>query len=191
MVSYVTGPDKAAEKLEVRKGLMQSIDNCTDNANKAFLMNMLQRCATAEDGPFFLKYVKDSYLADWAINGLAMTEGTEGMLLDLIKNDGACRLKLAYAAGDKKLEAAEATLLGWLKDADVPTAKAIYHALGIIGTAKSLPVLGAAAKAVKYEWIPETDVTASYLRLIQKCRWTILCVVLIVLRRTKQVLGNE
>ena len=168
LVSYVTGPDKAAEKLEVRKGLMQSIDNCTDNANKAFLMNMLQRCATAEDGPFFLKYVKDSYLADWAINGLAMTESTEGMLLDLIKNDGACRLKLAYAAGDKKLEAAEATLLGWLKDADVPTAKAIYHALGIIGTAKSLPVLGAAAKAVKYEWIPETDVTASYLRLIQK-----------------------
>ena len=33
LVSYVTGPDKAAEKLEVRKGLMQSIDNCTDNVN--------------------------------------------------------------------------------------------------------------------------------------------------------------
>ena len=29
------------------------------------------------------------------------------------------------------------------------------------------------------------------LHLIQKCRWTILCVILIVLRRTKRVLGNE
>ena len=39
VVSYVTGPDKDAERAEVRKGLMQAIDKCTDKANKAFLMN--------------------------------------------------------------------------------------------------------------------------------------------------------
>ena len=166
VVSYVAGPDKAAERAEVRKGLKESIDKCTDNANKAFLMNMLQRCATAEDAPFFVKYAKDSYLADWAINGLAL-EGMDDALLELMKNDGACREKLAYAAGDKKLAAAEPILIGWLKDADAKTKKAIYHALGIIGTAKSLPVLGAAAKADKYDWVPETDATSAYLRLIK------------------------
>ena len=166
VVSYVTGPEKDAERAEVRKGLKEAIDKCTDNANKAFLMNMLQRCATAEDAPFFVKYAKDSYLADWAINGLAL-EGMDDALLELIKNDGACREKLAYAAGDKKLAAAEPVLIGWLKDADAKTKKAIYHALGIIGTAKSLPVLGAAAKADKYDWVPETDATSAYLRLIK------------------------
>ena len=166
VVSYVTGPEKDAERAEVRKGLKEAIDKCTDNANKAFLMNMLQRCATAEDAPFFVKYAKDSYLADWAINGLAL-EGMDDALLELIKNDGACREKLAYAAGDKKLAAAEPILIGWLKDADAKTKKAIYHALGIIGTAKSLPVLNAAAKADKYDWVPETDATSAYLRLIK------------------------
>ena len=166
VVSYVAGPEKDAERAEVRKGLKESIDKCTDNANKAFLMNMLQRCATAEDAPFFVKYAKDSYLADWAINGLAL-EGMDDALLELIKNDGACREKLAYAAGDKKLAAAEPILIGWLKDADAKTKKAIYHTLGIIGTAKSLPVLGAAAKAVGYDWEAETDANSAYLRLIK------------------------
>ena len=166
VVSYVSGPEKDAERAEVRKGLKESIDKCTDNANKAFLMNMLQRCATAEDAPFFVKYANDSYLADWAINGLAL-EGMDDALLELIKNDGACREKLAYAAGDKKLAAAEPILIGWLKDADAKTKKAIYHTLGIIGTAKSLPVLGAAAKAVGYDWEAETDANSAYLRLIK------------------------
>lgn len=167
VVSYVTAPEKDAERAEVRKGLKEAIDKCTDNANKAFLMNMLQRCATAEDAPFFVKYAKDNYLADWAINGLGMIEGMDDALLELIKNDGACHEKLAYAAGDKKLAAAEPYLIGWLKNADNKTKKAVYHALGIIGTAKSLPVLGAAAKAVKYDWEPETDVNSAYLRLIK------------------------
>ena len=166
VVSYVTGPEKDAERAEVRKGLKEAIDKCTDNANKAFLMNMLQRCATAEDAPFFVKYAKDSYLADWAINGLAL-EGMDDALLELMKNDGACREKLAYAAGDKKLAAAEPILIGWLKDADAKTKKAVYHSLGIIGTAKSLPVLGAAAKAVGYDWEAETDANSAYLRLIK------------------------
>ena len=167
VVSYVTAPGKDAERAGVRKGLMQAIDKCTDMPNKAFLMNMLQRCAVAEDAPFFVKYANDNYLADWGINGLALVEGTDDAILNMMKNDSASREKLAYAAGEHKLQAAESILIGWLKDADTPTQKAVYHALGIAGTAKSLPILGAAARAVKYDWVPETDVTASYLRLIQ------------------------
>ncbi|MDC2624684.1 DUF1080 domain-containing protein [Bacteroides ovatus] len=167
VVSYVTAPDKADKRTGVRKGLAEAIEKCTDNPNRAFLMSLLQRCATDEDIPVFVKYLNDAYLAEWAINGLAHTEGTNETLLDLIKKDAAPREKLAYAVGVKRLRTAEPILLEWLKNADVPTQKAIYHALGICGSSASLPVLEKAAKAVKYEWIPETDVTACYLRLLK------------------------
>lgn len=166
IVSYVTAPDKMKERAEVRKGLAQSIEQCTDNPNRAFLMNMLQRCATAEDASFFAKYLNDPYLAEWAINGLAHTEGTDETLLELLKKGTGNREKLAYAVGVKQLRAAEPVLLEWLKEADTPTQKAIYHALGICGSSESLPILKAAAKSVQYAWVPETDATASYLRLL-------------------------
>ena len=167
VVSYVTAPDKTIERAGVRKGLMMGIDKCTDNPNKAFLMNMLQRCAVAEDASFFVKYAKDEYLADWAINGLACMEGTEAAILELMKTDGACREKLAYVAGDKKLEAAEPILLGWLKTADATTARAIYQSLAQCGTSLSIPVLSKAPMKVNYESI-ENDVADAYLRLLKR-----------------------
>lgn len=167
VVSYVTTPDKVNERAEVRKGLAQAIEKCTDNPNRAFLMHLLQRCAIAEDAPVFVKYLDDAYLAEWALNGLIHTEGTDEVLLELIRKDGVSREKLAYAVGTKKLKAAEPTLLEWLKDADIPTQKAIYHALGTCGSSASLPALKNAAKAVKYAWKPETDVTSCYLRLLK------------------------
>lgn len=167
VVSYVTAPDKADKRAEVRKGLAKAIEKCTDNPNRAFLMSQLQRCATVEDIPVFVKYLHDAYLAEWAINGLAHTEGANEALLDLIKKEVAPREKLAYAVGVKRLKTAEPILLEWLKNADAPTQKAIYHALSICGSSASLSTLEKAAKAAKYEWIPETDVTACYLRLLK------------------------
>ena len=95
VVSYVTAPDKADKRAEVRKGLAKAIEKCTDNPNRAFLMSQLQRCATVEDIPVFVKYLHDAYLAEWAINGLAHTEGANEALLDLIKKEVAPREKLA------------------------------------------------------------------------------------------------
>ncbi len=165
MMVYASAPGRDKLAAEVRKGLAIAIDKCTDNPNKAFLMTLLQRCAKTEDAPVFLKYVKDDYLAQWAINGLVATPGTEDMLLDLIqKSEKPCAL-LAYAAGTKNLAAAEPTLLAWIPAADDATKKAIYHALGMCGTSASLKTLGNAAKAVNYEW-EASDVNAAYMRLL-------------------------
>ena len=167
LVAYTTAPGREKEAASVRKGLATAIDKCTDNPNKAFLLTLLQRCSKVEDAPVFLKYVNDKYLAEWAINGLVATPGTEDILLDLIqKAQSPCKV-LAYAAGTKKLSAAEPVLLGWIAKADAETVKAIYHALGMCGTTASVKVLGNAAKAVNYEW-ESSDVTAAYLRLLQK-----------------------
>ncbi len=165
VVSFVADKEDNAMRAGVRQGLIAALEKCTDNPNKAFLMTLLNSCATAEDAPVYVKYLKDSYLADWAINGLITVDGTEATILDLMKNDGAPRDVLAYAAGLKKMKEAEPILLGWLKGADAATTTAIYKSLAECGSAASLPVLGAAAKAINYAW-EGSSATDAYLILL-------------------------
>ena len=167
VVAYVSAPGKEAEKAAVRKGLVQALEACTDNPNKAFLLTLLRMCGEAEDAPVFVKYLNDDYLAEWAISGLTSIKGTEGVLLDLMKQGSAPKAILAHAAGLKKMASAEPILIAWLKGADEPTARAIYQSLAQCGTSLSIPVLGKAAKNVGYEW-EASDATAAYLRLLQK-----------------------
>ena len=167
VVAYVSAPGKEAEKAAVRKGLVQALEACTDNPNKAFLLTLLRMCGEAEDAPVFVKYLNDDYLAEWAISGLTSIKGTEEMLLDLMKKEAAPKATLAHAAGLKKMTSAEPVLIAWLKDADAPTARAIYQSLAQCGTSLSIPVLGKVAKNVGYEW-EASDATAAYLRLLQK-----------------------
>ena len=167
VVAYVSAPGKEAEKAAVRKGLIQALEACTDNPNKAFLLTLLRMCGEAEDAPAFVKYLNDDYLAEWAISGLTSIQGTEDVLLDLMKKEAAPKATLAHAAGLKKMTSAEPVLIAWLKDADAPTARAIYQSLAQCGTSLSIPVLGKAAKNVGYEW-EASDATAAYLRLLQK-----------------------
>ena len=167
VVAYATTPGKNVEKAVVRQGLKQALEVCTDNPNKAFLLTLLRNCGEAEDAPVFVKYLNDEYLAEWAISGLTSIDGTEEVLLDLMKKKAASKVALAHAAGIKKMASAEPILLAWLKNADAPTARAIYQSLAQCGTSLSLPVLGKAAKKVGYAW-EESDATAAYLRLMKK-----------------------
>ena len=167
VVAYVTTLGKDAERAVVRKGLIQALDACKDNPNKALLLTLLRMCGEAEDAPVFVKYLNDEYLAEWAISGLTSIKGTEEVLLDLMKKEAAPKATLAHAAGLKKLASAEPILLAWLKGADAPTTGAIYQSLAQCGTSLSIPVLGKAAKNVAYDW-EASDATAAYLRLLQK-----------------------
>ena len=167
IVAYATTPGKDAEKAVVRQGLKQALEGCTDNPNKAFLLTLLRNCGEAEDASTFVKYLNDEYLSEWAISGLTSIDGTEEILLDLMKKGAAPKVALAHAAGIKKMASAEPILMAWLKNADAPTARAIYQSLAQCGTSLSLPVLGKVAKKVDYAW-EETDATAAYLRLMKK-----------------------
>ena len=167
VVAYATTPGKNVEKAVVRQGLKQALEVCTDNPNKAFLLTLLRNCGVAEDAPTFVKYLNDEYLSEWAISGLTSIDGTEEILLDLMKKKAASKVALAHAAGIKKMASSEPILLAWLKNVDAATARAIYQSLAQCGTSLSLPVLGKAAKKVGYAW-EETDATAAYLRLMKK-----------------------
>ena len=138
VVAYATTPGKDAEKSVVRQGLKQALEACTDNPNKAFLLTLLRNCGEAEDASTFVKYLNDEYLSEWAISGLTTIDGTEEILLDLMKKEAVSKAALAHTAGIKKMDSAEPILLAWLKQADAPTTRAIYQSLAQCGTSLSL-----------------------------------------------------
>lgn len=168
VVDYVTINGNKEQKEAVRRGLILSIDKCKDNANRAFLLSKLQQCSTVEDIPVFIKYLDDSYLADYAIRGLVATPGSENALLELIEQKKAPLQVLAHAAYEKELKSAEPFLLEWLADADKDTRKAIFKALSVCGSSVSLKPLYTAAKEEGYEWSKDKEATAAYLNLLNK-----------------------
>lgn len=167
LVGYVFAPGREAQRNAVREGLKTAMEKCTDNPNRAFLLNMLQRLGNPEDAEFFAKYVADPYLQEWALNGLVAIPESEQTLLNVVKSGVAPRSVLAYAAGKKGLLQAEPILLEWVASATPEETRAFYKALGEVGSSASLPVLAKAAKAQNYEWLPD-GATESYIRLLDR-----------------------
>ena len=169
VVSYVSAQGREALAREVRTGLADAVAASTDKPNQAFLLSLLQLCATAQEAPVFVKYAGDDYLADYAVRGLISTPGTEATLLALIGESPAPNALLAYAAAEKGLAAAEPALLKWAADptADTPARQAVYNALAKCGTHASIATLAAAAKADGYAFT-KNDATGAYVNLLAR-----------------------
>ena len=169
VVSYVSAQGREALAREVRTGLADAVAASTDKPNQAFLLSLLQLCATAQEAPVFVKYAGDDYLADYAVRGLISTPGTEATLLALIGESPAPNALLAYAAAEKGLAAAEPALLKWAADptADTPARRAVYNALAKCGTHTSIATLAAAAKADGYAFT-KNDATGAYVNLLAR-----------------------
>ena len=169
VVSYVTAAGREELAREIRAGLTDAVAASTDKPNQAFLLSLLQLCATAQEAPVFVKYAGDDYLADYAVRGLISTPGTEATLLALIGESPAPNALLAYAAAEKGLAAAEPALLKWAADptADTPARQAVYNALAKCGTHASIATLAAAAKADGYAFT-KNDATGAYVNLLAR-----------------------
>ena len=169
VVSYVSAQGREALAREVRTGLADAVAASTDKPNQAFLLSLLQLCATAQEAPVFVKYAGDDYLADYAVRGLISTPGTEATLLALIGESPAPNALLAYAAAEKGLAAAEPALLKWAADptADTPARQAVYNALAKCGTHASIATLAAAAKDDGYAFT-KNDATGAYVNLLAR-----------------------
>ena len=168
---YVTAEGNEALRDAVRTGLRNAADKCGDEANKAFLLTVLERCATSEDAGYFASLLGDEYQGDFAARALATLPGTEETVLSLMQEqnaNGLSRARLAHIASYKDMEGAEDILLAWAaeggEDAEMVE---INRALASCGTAKSVKALGAAAKAVDYAF-EATDAYSSYVALLTK-----------------------
>ena len=169
VVNYVSAEGREQLADGVRAGLADAVAACTDKPNQAFLLSLLQLCATPREISVFLKYTGDKYLADYAVRGLISTPGSDEAILALIAESPAPNALLAYAAAEKGLAAAEPALLKWAADptADVPTKESVCNALAKCGTGASLATLAAAAKADGYAFT-KTDATGAYVTLVAR-----------------------
>ena len=172
---YVTAEGNEALRDAVRTGLRNAADKCGDEANKAFLLTVLERCATAEDAGYFAALLGDDYQGDFAARALAALPGTEETVLSLMQEqnaNGLSRARLAHIASYKDMEGAEDILLAWAAEGGEEAEMVeINRALASCGTAKSVKPLGAAAKAVDYAF-EATDAYASYVALLTKLTQT-------------------
>lgn len=166
VVSFVGNDVNNPNRAAVRKGLIEAAEKCTDNANRAFLLTLLQRISAPEDAKVFENYLGDSYMQQFALNGLATVPDGGAAMLAAMKNGAAPRADMARVAGYFGLKDAEPILLSWIQGADAKTLDAIYYALGRVGTSKSLSVLMKAAKASNYEWGKDNSATEGLLTLL-------------------------
>lgn len=169
VVNYATAEGHEAQLEGIRQGLEKALKACSDKPNQAFLLSLLQLCSTEEQIPLLIEYTRDEYLADAAVRALIATPGSEATILSLMQEAEKPEARLAYAVSKRPSEGAEDILLAWLADYqnDNATKEAIYNALAVCGTSKSLKTLAAAADAADYAFAP-CDATSAYLRLIER-----------------------
>lgn len=142
LVSFVTSEGNDKYKVGVREGLRSAIKECSFIEGKAFLITQLQLCSEYEDIDVFIDYVNDDKLASYAINAIINTNGSERVIMDLVRKNGASPVSLAYAVREKRLTEAESYLLALAaKKLNTEERKMIYSALGVCGTEKSMKLL--------------------------------------------------
>lgn len=175
-VNYAMIPGNENLRTGIRKGLIAGLDKCTDNANKAFLMTELQKCATSADFSVFEKYLDDSYLKNFAVRGLATIPGINDKIISLMKSKKITSVDFAdmsYLVYFRKIKEpdVEKLLLKWLNGADKKTTSSIYNALTIFDTSESIAVLGSAAKKNDFD-NDLSGATDCYLQVLDKAKAT-------------------
>ena len=168
VASYVT-KEGAAQRAAVRAGLKAAFPKVKDETNQAFVMTVLQICATAEDADFYAAQLSHKYFGNFAARALATIAGTEPAVLALMQNqaeNGISRALLAQIASYKAhMHDAEPILLAWAANATAEEAVHINNALAMCGGEAAAKYLGKAAKEVGYTY-ETNDAYGAYLGLL-------------------------
>lgn len=139
LVGYLAQDDTCTDK--VREGFAQAIKATDDKTNKAFLMYWLRFIAKPADAALFNDYASDPFLAPGAVGALLDLDGTEEMILNLVKEAKADKSLLAAAAASKGITAAEPYLQEWAATSTGKELTAICESLAKIGSESSLGLL--------------------------------------------------
>lgn len=168
LCDFVSDPANKQYGLIMSDGLRKAIEKADNDEVKAYLISLFRGFGNRKDVDFLSEYVKNENLAEVAIQTIASIPGSARNIVDLAENSTPGNRKvLAYAIADNSVRKTEDILIQWLEGADVETQEAVYYALSVVGGDKSLKLLSAKAKSLKYNYDP-TDATASYVRLLGK-----------------------
>lgn len=169
VASYVSANDKASMREGVHEALKNGLVGTSDKVKRQFLLSQLQKIVTTDDVPVLESLLNDKDLCDVALTCLCNVPGDD-VVASVVTAGNAPKAVLAYLAAQKRYTAAqypqvETALLSWLKGADATTKAAVYHALALCGSAKSLKTLQNAAKKVNFQ-NDATSATDSYLQYL-------------------------
>lgn len=169
ITDYASSNAGASCREGVKKGLAQAVKTCKNTYYKNFLLSLFGRLASAGDFDTLAGYTGDKDLSATALAAICSLHGVDAKALDFVKSAASGSnvplASLAKIAEQFRLKGAEDLLLSRLSGADATTRDAIYSALSVIGSEKSLKALAAAAKAAGYA--PEAShATDAYIRLL-------------------------
>lgn len=168
LCDFVSDPANKKYGSIMSDGLRKAIEKTDNDEVKAYLISLFRGFGNRKDVDFLSEYVKNENLAEVAIKTIASIPGSARNIVDLAENSTPGNRKvLAYAIADNSIRKTEDILIQWLDGADVETQEAVYYALSVVGGEKSLKLLSAKAKSLKYNY-DLTDATASYVRLLGK-----------------------
>lgn len=167
LVNYTSANATPEQRAAVCEGLASAFASCSDTPNRVFLLSLLSRVSRPDDAKVFVDAITDPELTEIAQSGLILTPGTDELVATMVAEGKLPLTVLARLAGAKKLSQCESVLTDRLKTADSQEATAIYKALALIGTTKSIPTLAKAAAKENYSGFP-TDATPSYVELLNR-----------------------
>ncbi len=148
ITDYAASKNGEKSRAGVRSGLVKAYEKCGDETNKAFILTLLRRVATPADFALFAKCLGSEKLSIPALAAIESMNGIDADALNLVKTStNVSRCSLAKIVEARKLNGVEDLLISWINGADNKTKTAIYDALAVVGSEKSLKVLGNAAKA--------------------------------------------
>lgn len=168
LCDFVSDPNNRQYKKVVSDGLFAALDVIDNEEIKIYIVSLFQKFADTKDAGRLMKYTENNGLFEVTVQTLASIQGTRQNVEEIAKNcDVSQRCVVAYAIANQRIIKCEDMLIQWLEDADVETQEAVYYALSVVGGDKSLKLLSAKAKSLKYNY-DLTDATASYVRLLGK-----------------------
>ncbi len=141
LVNHVSGKEGGKYRAMVADGLLTAIDKCGDEVNRRFLISQFALVADASEAESLMTYAYDEEYSSSVVNALVSIDGTEPLIMMLVKDGKAERGLLAYAAAKKQMEEAEPYLLSWLEDSDEESEALIAEALAECGGKNSLKPL--------------------------------------------------
>lgn len=168
LCDFISGTKNRKFKDILADGLFTALDAAENYEVKTYLISLFQKIGDFQQSERLAKYINNAELFDVIVTTIASIPMSGLVLKDIaLKSEPKNRCILAYGIANQKVASCEDMLIQWLDDADVKTQEAVYYALSIIGGDKSLQLLSAKAKSLKYNYEP-TDVTASYIRILGK-----------------------
>ena len=151
--------------LRISNGLVQAIDNCKNDVNKAFLISLLGRCGNNGNIAFLEQFLDNPVLGDPALNAISQLPGANDAIARLINKSVAPNQSLVRMAGELKTPGVEHKIIAWTALVPANQKHDYYRTLSRVGGIKSFVLLENAARKDGFQYT-EDDATSSYVAIL-------------------------